>query len=142
MLLRACLKKAVEAGSRFASALISTFLLTAVVLGAPPPAEKSDEAGKSGEAEKVDFQRHIRPILSDNCFHCHGPDENTREVGLRLDMRKGIFDRRDNGTPIVPGDLEASLLYKRVISEDPDWRMPHRKKARPGASFSPLNQPL
>ena len=79
-------------------------------------------------APTVDFQRHIRPILAGNCFQCHGPDEDTRRVGLRLDKRDGIFTRRDNGTPIVPNDLESSLLYKRITSDDPHWRMPFEKE--------------
>ena len=79
-------------------------------------------------ASTVDFQRHIRPILADNCFQCHGPDEDVRMVGLRLDKRDGLFSPRDNGTPIVPNDLESSLLYKRITSDDSHWRMPFQKE--------------
>ena len=73
---------------------------------------------RGGSLEPVDFQRDVRPILSDNCFRCHGPDPNTRMAGLRLDTREGAFARRDNGTAVVPGDLESSLLYKRITLED------------------------
>src|SRR5213595_706547 len=72
----------------------------------------------------VDFQRQIRPILSDNCFHCHGPDKNTRMADLRLDTREGVFTARENGTPIVPGNPQASLLYQRITEEDSARRMP------------------
>src|SRR5438128_827012 len=75
-------------------------------------------------APAVDFQRVIRPILSDNCFHCHGPDKNTRMVDLRLDTREGTFTGRENGTPIIPGNPQASLLYQRIMAEDPARRMP------------------
>ena len=78
--------------------------------------------------QTVDFERYIRPILSKNCFSCHGPDEKAREVDLRLDTRDGLFSQRDNGTPIVPDDAEASLLYERISSDDPEWRMPYGKK--------------
>lgn len=75
-------------------------------------------------AEQVDFQADVRPVLSDACFHCHGPDPNTRLFGLRLDTREGAFGERENGTPIVPGDPEASLVYQRIAAEDPARRMP------------------
>ena len=77
-------------------ALLASCLLNPV-LSAQQPAAKP--------AEAVDFQRVVRPILSDNCFHCHGPDKNTRMADLRLDTREAAFAARENGTPIVPGNL-------------------------------------
>ena len=53
-------------------------------------------AGKTGGGG-VDFQRAVRPILSDNCFQCHGPDKNTRMVDLRLDTKEGAYEVRDSG---------------------------------------------
>lgn len=76
------------------------------------------------QAAPVDFQRQIRPILSDNCLRCHGPDESSRMVGLRLDTREGIFSQRPNGAPVVPGKAQESLLYKRISDPDPRRRMP------------------
>src|SRR5260370_38356530 len=58
----------------------------------------------------VDFQRQVRPILSDNCFPCHGPDKNTRMVDLPVDTPEGIFGQRKNGTPPLPGKPTATLL--------------------------------
>ena len=82
------------------------------------------------DADPVNFQREVRPILSDNCFQCHGPDLKTRLAGLRLDSREEVFAQRSSGSLIVAGDPDASLLYQRVSSEDPGRRMPpvHSKK--------------
>ncbi|MCH8285671.1 hypothetical protein IIB79_03995 [candidate division KSB1 bacterium] len=73
---------------------------------------------------KVDFNRDIRPILSDICFHCHGPDKNQRQADLRFDNKQGAFADRDGSRAIVPGDLSNSELYQRIIATDPDERMP------------------
>ena len=75
--------------------------------------------------ESIDFNRDVRPILSDKCFACHGPDENTRESGLRFDEKVGLFATLKNGsTMIVPGDPEASVLIQRITHSDPEERMP------------------
>jgi hypothetical protein len=67
-------------------------------------------------AANIDFQREIRPLLSDNCFQCHGPDSATRMANLRLDRKESL--------PVVPGKPEASLLYQRISAADPARRMP------------------
>ena len=69
--------------------------------------------------EKLSFNKHVRPILSDNCFACHGPDEHGRKAKLRLDTEEGAKE-----SVIVVGDLEASELVARIISDDPDEVMP------------------
>jgi hypothetical protein len=75
-------------------------------------------------AAEVNFQREVRPILSDKCFACHGPDPSSRMVGMRLDLRETITAKRPNGTPVIPGDPEASLIIQRINAENPARRMP------------------
>jgi hypothetical protein len=72
----------------------------------------------------VNFEREVRPLLSEKCFQCHGPDSDTRMAGLRLDLKDSAFAARKNGTPVVPGKPEASLLYQRIGAPDPNRRMP------------------
>jgi hypothetical protein len=82
-------------------------------------------AAAVGDENPVSFNRDIRPILSDLCFKCHGPDEKTRAGGLRLDTREGAITAADSGKhAIVPGRPEAGELLRRVLSADPDERMP------------------
>ena len=75
-------------------------------------------------ADEIDFQRDIRPILSDACFQCHGPDEEQREADFRLDTREDLFADAGDGPRVIPGDPERSLLYVRLTHDDPDQRMP------------------
>ena len=79
-------------------------------------------------AEPVSFNRDVRPILSDKCLACHGPDEKKRDSGLRLDIREQAVRPAESGdTAIVPGKPEASQLMVRVMSKDRDEVMPPRK---------------
>lgn len=74
--------------------------------------------------ERVEFNRHIRPILSNNCFFCHGPDSKTQEADLRLDQRIHAIAEHHGAAAIVPGNPDASALIQRILSEDPNSQMP------------------
>jgi hypothetical protein len=97
--------------AKIAAAILVSSLLGACGGGQPAP----------------DFNWEVRPILSNNCFRCHGPDEDAREAGLRLDLRDtAIAELADTEgkAAIVPGDAAASELIRRVSSSDPDVVMP------------------
>ena len=77
--------------------------------------------------DKVSYNFHVRPILPDKCFKCHGPDANKREAGLRLDKPENAYaplKETKGGFAIVPGKPEQSEMYKRIISEDSSYQMP------------------
>ena len=87
-------------------------------------------AARAGD--KVSFNRDIRPILSDKCFHCHGPDEKERKSKLRMDGRESALKGGESGDPaIVPGKPAESELIRRVLSKDRDEVMPPPKLHKP-----------
>src|SRR5207253_1309379 len=79
-------------------------------------------------ADKVDFQRQVRPLLTDKCFACHGRDAEHREGGLRLDLRDAALKGGDSGEPaIAPAQPEKSELVRRISTPDDAERMPPPK---------------
>ncbi|HAW97774.1 MAG TPA: hypothetical protein DCX67_04495, partial [Opitutae bacterium] len=74
--------------------------------------------------DSVSFNRDIRPILSSKCFHCHGPSEKSRKAKLRLDLQESALADRDGIRAIVPGKLDESELWHRILSDDPEEMMP------------------
>ncbi|MDB6111629.1 MAG: Protein of unknown function (DUF1553)/Protein of unknown function (DUF1549)/Planctomycete [Pedosphaera sp.] len=81
-------------------------------------------------ADHVNFSRDILPILSDNCYHCHGPDEEARKAKLRFDTKGGAFRLKDGKAVIVPGHADRSELIRRITATDPDEVMPPPKSNR------------
>lgn len=81
-------------------------------------------SGQEAQESAASFLNDIRPLLSDRCFQCHGPDEETRATDLRLDLREAAFGDLGGYQAIVPGDPTASELIERITSEDPDLQMP------------------
>jgi hypothetical protein len=78
----------------------------------------------------IDFNRDIQPILSENCYHCHGPDAKAREADLRLDKKEGAYRTLDGVTSIKPGDSAGSEVIVRILSDDKDDVMPPPKSNR------------
>jgi Protein of unknown function (DUF1553)/Protein of unknown function (DUF1549)/Concanavalin A-like lectin/glucanases superfamily/Planctomycete cytochrome C len=96
------------------AAIVGVVLSVAVLSG-------QTRAARSG---RVDFNTHIRPLLSDRCFRCHGPDASKRKAELRLDIPAGPFKKLDGGWAVVaPGNPERSELIRRIFADDDD-RMP------------------
>lgn len=82
--------------------------------------------------EPVQFNRDIRPILANHCFQCHGPDANSRDADLRLDLREQTLTPTDSGeTPITPGHPETSDLIHRISTDDTDLMMPPEDFPKP-----------
>jgi mono/diheme cytochrome c family protein len=92
-------------------------LLVASAIAVRGPITLADET-------RVEFNRQIRPLLSDRCFRCHGPDARQRKADLRLDTVDGATAKRDGTPAIVPRDSAASELIRRVATDDETERMP------------------
>jgi hypothetical protein len=104
--------------------LFITFLSTALVIYF---LRNDNAAGEEKIPALVDYNFHIRPIFSDRCFKCHGPDPNHRKAELRLDTEQGLYKALKDDPQahvIVPGDAEHSELYSRVSSNDTSMQMP------------------
>ena len=74
--------------------------------------------------EPIDFRRDVQPILSDKCFHCHGPDSSNQESEFRLDTKENLFADLGGYFSVVPGSLEDSELHLRINSDDESEQMP------------------
>ncbi len=98
---------------------IAISLVVALVYTCSTPSKTADIA-------RVDFNFHIRPILSDKCFKCHGPDAAERQADLRLDTKEALFGtlKKETKRVVVAGDLEQSTLWQRIISTNPSEQMP------------------
>src|ERR687892_2258684 len=95
-------------------------LLAAGLSGLIAAAEQ--RAAPSG---RLDFDRDIRPLLSDRCFRCHGPDSAKRKAKLRLDVREGLFKAMNAGWAVVkPKEPAKSELVRRIASDDVEDMMP------------------
>src|SRR5262245_49727018 len=111
-------------GSLFLAVFLSLVVLSTVSM-------RAETKASDASAAAIDFSRQIRPILSDNCFACHGPDEGARKAKLRLDNREGALKGGKSGDPaVVPGKPDESELIKRITALDEDDLMPPPKSKK------------
>ncbi len=108
---------------------IGYFLLVAgfwLFLGCSSPLPEEVKIAYDQLPETIDFNFHVRPILSDRCYPCHGPDENARKGEFRLDDETEVFAKRVDSDviPVVPGNPRKSALIFRILQEDPEMMMP------------------
>jgi len=110
--------------------LLEPLILVSAMIAAA--AAKAAGGGDGAPAAAgVDFQRDVLPILSENCFKCHGPDDGARKSNLRLDVRESALAGGKSGdAAIVPGDADASELYRRITETTPSQRMPPEKSGK------------
>ena len=86
---------------------------------------EGDPALASEVPQQIDFNFHVRPILADRCYKCHGPDDNTREADLRLDQESSAFAKLESGKrAIARGSLRRSEAWQRIVSADAEYQMP------------------
>ncbi|MGH7137603.1 MAG: c-type cytochrome domain-containing protein, partial [Pirellulales bacterium] len=105
------------------------FIFAVLIVAARPNAAAAEDAQPRQQA--IQFGHQILPILSGHCFQCHGPDARQRQADLRLDEEASAKQARDGGAAIVPGKSEASEVFRRIVSPDPDERMPPEEANRP-----------
>ena len=115
----------------FLSATVSLFSASVWLTACRSSVEKPADivAAEVNLPEKVDYNLHVKPILSDRCFACHGPDKAKQQAGLRLDTPEGAYEAlaKSGHTAIVPGNVAKSELVSRIISTDPEQMMPTPK---------------
>ncbi len=104
------------------------FIVASLFLAAcspPLPADVSD--AYADLPDRLDYNLHVKPILSDKCFACHGPDKAKQKAGLRLDLKEvalAELSESPGKVAIDPGDLDGSEMFHRILSDDPDYKMP------------------
>ena len=98
---------------RFASALLGIGAALLGTTGSVGAADASSAPIKFSQEQREFYEKQIQPILTDNCYACHGPDKEKRKGDLRLDVEKDAKAKHDDVTPIIPGKSAESLLIAR-----------------------------
>ncbi len=117
--------KIIRNSERFQVLYMLAFVLFGYSCTDPVPTEIREAQNELPEV--LDYNFHVKPILSDNCFACHGPDAANQKAGLRLDIPDGAtapLESNPGNKAIVPGDLSKSEAFRRMISTDPETMMP------------------
>ncbi len=114
---------------RSKNTVLFSSILMALFVGAMALNSCSNENAKKEASipDQVSYNFHIRPILSDNCFACHGPDANKREAGLRMDIADSAYkalQENPSAKALVPGKPELSEAFLRISSQEADYMMP------------------
>jgi len=104
--------------------LLFAFFVSASLVWVLSVTQAAPVAAADAPTKPVDFNREVRPILSDTCFTCHGPDEKQRMAKMRLDETEGLFVDRGGYKIITPGNAAQSKLYQKISSTNPALRMP------------------
>lgn len=135
-----CRKNLVSKNSLTIAAVFSVFGLLILLLPMCRPSAGSDGAdgGSFVLPKYVDYNYDIKPILSDKCFACHGPDNNTREAGLRLDTEEGAYKalaESPGKNAVVPGKPHISEAFLRITSDDESIKMPPTAANLPLSNF-------
>ncbi len=107
-------------------ARLTLILSLILIIGCRPSLPDDIKFAYQDLPEKVDFNFHIKPILADRCYKCHGPDDNTRQSDFRLDIEEKAFAKlKESGDhAFIKGNIGKSVAWKRITSEDPDYHMP------------------
>ena len=117
--------------SRSVLATVAGLAVSGFLLAGPGATFAQDSVeSAAGLPEVIAFNRDIRPLLSENCFFCHGPDKNKREAELRLDTQEGLVGSDGTGGALVPGMPDESELFRRVTSTDEETKMPPTKSGK------------
>lgn len=104
-------------------------ILAGLTLGSSAGAGKPEV--RAADAASIRFSRDVLPILTDNCFACHGPDEQERKARMRLDLKKDALEANRHGEhPIKAGSAEESLVYQRISATEPEDMMPPPKSGK------------
>ena len=110
-----------------ATKLLFFFLLTITASSCKPDLPEDVSTALGLVPKELDYNMHVKPILSDKCFACHGPDMAKQKAGLRLDLATNAYDELPESpgkVAIDPGSLRNSEVFRRIVATDPDVVMP------------------
>jgi hypothetical protein len=114
----------------FNKPLLLLLLGASLLISCSPDLPKDVAVAYAALPDKIDYNLHVKPVLSDKCFSCHGPDKAKQKAGLRLDIASFAYaalPESPGKVAVEPGSLEGSELFHRIVSEDPEYKMPSQK---------------